>query len=334
MPAPTGSATPPSLRRRLLPLLLLSGAICVAGGAALAPAATFTASTKPMLRVSVLGRGRITSRPRGISCPGRCRARFARGTRIRLHAHPASGWKLSRFAGACSKTRCPLTLKRSRSVRAIFGKRPTSLPSAGKIVATIHIPSAPHGVVYASGSIWVAQHFSVNVARVDPSTNTVVAYISIPAGQPARFAAGAEGLWHLPYSGNALYRIDPATNRIAAEVAVPGENCCSPAVGAGSVWVPKADDGIYRVDASSGDVVAHIPIDRFLGSVFGFGSLWGSPAAMSSGSVPRRTPSLRAFRSQGSPTRTPGWAWGREQFGSASARNSRASIRARKVSPR
>jgi len=157
-------------------------------------------------------------------------------------------------------------------------------------VATIHIPSAPHGVVYASGSIWVAQHFSVNVARVDPSTNTVVAYISIPAGQPARFAAGAEGLWHLPYSGNALYRIDPATNRIAAEVAVPGENCCSPAVGAGSVWVPKADDGIYRVDASSGDVVAHIPIDRFLGSVFGFGSLWGK----SGGDVFRLSPATNS----------------------------------------
>jgi len=148
------------------------------------------------------------------------------------------------------------------------------LPSAGRIVATIHIPSGPHGAIYASGSLWVAQHDSVGVERVDPNTNTVVAQVAIPVGQPARFAAGAEGLWHLPYSGNGLYRIDPATNRAVGEATLPGENCCVPSVGAGSVWVPR-EDGVYRVDASSGQVVAHIPIAQFMGAAFGFGSLWG-----------------------------------------------------------
>jgi streptogramin lyase len=296
MPTPIRSVTRHSLRRWVLPLLLLSGGVYLAGGSALAPAAAgLAAGTKPVLRVSVVGHGTVTSRPRGISCPGRCRARFARGTRIRLVPHPAVGWKLSRFAGACSSTRaCAVTLKRSASLRATFGQKPPQLPSAGRIVATIHISSAPHGLVYASGAIWVGQHESSTVARVDPGTNTVVARVSIPSGQPSRFAAGAEGLWHLPYSGSALYRIDSATNRVVAEAAPPGENCCIPAVGAGSVWVPKADDGIYRVDASSGAVVAHIPIGNFLGSVFGFGSLWGT----SGGDVVRLDPATNSIASR------------------------------------
>ena len=160
-------------------------------------------------------------------------------------------------------------------------------------MATIHVPSGPHGATYASGALWVGQHYSANVARVDPGTNTVVAHVSIPSGQPARSAAGpeGEGLWHLPYSGSALYRIDPATNRVVAEATPPGENCCVPSVGAGSVWVPKAEDGIYRVDASSGQVVAHIPIAQFEGAMFAFGSLWGK----SGGDVFRLDPATNSI---------------------------------------
>jgi streptogramin lyase len=158
-------------------------------------------------------------------------------------------------------------------------------------VATIHVPSGPHGATYASGALWVGQHYSANVARVDPGTNTVVAHVFIPSGQPARSAAGPEGLWHLPYSGSGLYRIDPTTNRVVAEATPPGENCCVPSVGAGSVWVPKGEDGIYRVDASSGEVVAHIPIAQFEGAMFGFGSLWGK----SGGDVFRLDPATNSI---------------------------------------
>ena len=46
------------------------------------------------LAVSIRGRGTVTSSPRGITCPGRCSARFESGTTVRLRAKPRAGWRL------------------------------------------------------------------------------------------------------------------------------------------------------------------------------------------------------------------------------------------------
>jgi DNA-binding beta-propeller fold protein YncE len=174
------------------------------------------------------------------------------------------------------------------------GRLELRLPSAGRIVATIGLEANPAGAVLANGALWVAEHNNGTIARIDPGTNRVVARVSSPSGQPARLAAGPEGLWHLPYSDNSLEEIDPATNQVSAHIGSigePDENCCLLAVGAGSVWVPKADDGVYRVDAKSRQVTAHIAIDKFFGSVFGLGSLWG----ISGGDVFRVDPAANAI---------------------------------------
>jgi DNA-binding beta-propeller fold protein YncE len=174
------------------------------------------------------------------------------------------------------------------------GRLSVKLPSAGKVVATIRLHVGPLGAVSANGAVWVAEHNAGTVARIDPATNKVVARVSIPSGEPARLAVGPEGLWHLPYYDNTLQELDPATNSVSAHITSigePDENCCSPAVGAGSVWVPKAHDGVYRIDAASREVVAHVPIDNFFGSVFGFGSLWG----ISGGDVFRLEPATNSI---------------------------------------
>lgn len=63
-------------------------------------------STRPIprvLSVVVSGHGKVTSVPRGISCPGTCRAFFPKDSRVRLVARPAAGWRLGRWGGAfCS----------------------------------------------------------------------------------------------------------------------------------------------------------------------------------------------------------------------------------------
>jgi hypothetical protein len=53
--------------------------------------------------VTVTGRGTVWSFPRGIACPGTCRGRFLHGSRVRLVATAAPGWK---FLGFSSKW-CP-----------------------------------------------------------------------------------------------------------------------------------------------------------------------------------------------------------------------------------
>ena len=40
------------------------------------------------------------SMPRGINCPGKCRTLFVRGTRLRLHAVAAPGWRFAGFNSA------------------------------------------------------------------------------------------------------------------------------------------------------------------------------------------------------------------------------------------
>jgi Divergent InlB B-repeat domain len=69
-------------------------------------AASVTATFAPIrfdVVVHVSGRGRVTSRPRGlVSCPGRCRATLTLGVSARLVPTPARGYRFSRWAGDCT----------------------------------------------------------------------------------------------------------------------------------------------------------------------------------------------------------------------------------------
>ncbi len=49
------------------------------GGSGGGTIATSAAATKPTLAVAIVGPGRVTSKPAGISCPGKCSATFAAG---------------------------------------------------------------------------------------------------------------------------------------------------------------------------------------------------------------------------------------------------------------
>ena len=75
------------------------------------------------LRVSRVGRGAVTSLPRGITCGRACSHRFVPGP-LKLTAKPSKGWRFARWQGACRGTKpsCQLTLTRTSSVAAIFTK--------------------------------------------------------------------------------------------------------------------------------------------------------------------------------------------------------------------
>ena len=64
-------------------------------------AGTGSTRTVPrVLSVAVSGHGTVTSVPRGIACPGTCRAFFPKDSRVQLIARPAAGWRLERWGGA------------------------------------------------------------------------------------------------------------------------------------------------------------------------------------------------------------------------------------------
>jgi Divergent InlB B-repeat domain len=74
------------------------------------------------LSVSIVGRGTVTSRPRGISCTSRCKSAFTSYQPVRLTARPAPGWRLKSWAAACRGTRaaCSVPMKAPASARAVF----------------------------------------------------------------------------------------------------------------------------------------------------------------------------------------------------------------------
>jgi hypothetical protein len=73
------------------------------------------------LAVAVRGRGRVTSRPGGISCPGRCAQTFAPGTAVTLVARALRGYRFAGWSGACRGARgCTVRLDGNLRVSALF----------------------------------------------------------------------------------------------------------------------------------------------------------------------------------------------------------------------
>jgi List-Bact-rpt repeat protein len=90
---------------------------------ALGRPASVTARFAPIrwkVAVRVTGRGRITSRPRGIvACPGRCQGTIAFGSSARLVASPSPGSRFVRWSGDCSGRRA-CVVKGNATVNALF----------------------------------------------------------------------------------------------------------------------------------------------------------------------------------------------------------------------
>ena len=65
-------------------------------------------------------RGRVTSTPPGIDCPGSCEAAFPFGASVTLEATADSGSTFGGFAGDCTAAMCSVTLDVPRAVQAKF----------------------------------------------------------------------------------------------------------------------------------------------------------------------------------------------------------------------
>jgi streptogramin lyase len=158
--------------------------------------------------------------------------------------------------------------------------KPKPLPSAGTVIARIPVPSAG-GIAAGAGALWVASTFLHSVARIDPSTNSVVATIQIsdpaldPLHGPSFLAFGYGSVWVLDGGANCgcVHRIDPETNEIVETISlgVPTtQGRVAPlgiAVTQDAVWVTNrwgsefAPDGsVMRIDPGTNRVTAVIAL--------------------------------------------------------------------------
>jgi mannan endo-1,4-beta-mannosidase len=82
-----------------------------------------TSPRRPLLKVSLSGSGKVTSKPKGIACRSKCSRRFAARTIVRLTAKPAKEWTLWKWSGPCAKRKgatCTVRMSAARSVKAVF----------------------------------------------------------------------------------------------------------------------------------------------------------------------------------------------------------------------
>jgi hypothetical protein len=82
---------------RVLGVLIVGGVLAMSSSAA-------PSGLRVVAFVAVHGEGTVTSSPRGIHCPGICRAVFSEHAPLTLHAKAAPGWKFGHFDGRCKGT--------------------------------------------------------------------------------------------------------------------------------------------------------------------------------------------------------------------------------------
>jgi len=178
---------------------------------------------------------------------------------------------------------------------------PATEPGRLAVSAQVSIGPGITDVASGFGSVWTTGN--TGVARVEPSTHTVIAEVPVAGtGDYSHIAVGEGSVWvtapELRPDGSrgTLVRIDPASNTIAASIHIGGP-IQDVAVGAGSVWVTRPEgrsSTILRVDATSEQVVGTVPTAESAGSVvFGEGSLWVTNTG-GTGSVARIDPATEA----------------------------------------
>jgi YVTN family beta-propeller protein len=114
-------------------------------------------------------------------------------------------------------------------------------------VTWIRVGSTPRSVAASSSAIWVSNHLSNTVSRINPKTRKVVATIRV-GKQPENAAIADDGTVFVPNLGsNTVSRIDPATNTVVDTIPV-GTKPFPAASAFGDIWVPSAGGtDVYRV---------------------------------------------------------------------------------------
>jgi len=165
----------------------------------------------------------------------------------------------------------------------------------GTIQTTIPAPGGPAVALVEDGSVWIADHRSPTLFRLDPQTGGISATVSLdPTGRfdhTALLVAGVGGPWALPFAidthESALVHIDAATNglltspqlqRALQTLGLNGADMVADT--ASGLWAAASDiDGtiVAELDRSDGHILrtarvaGPAPVHVLLPA---FGSLW------------------------------------------------------------
>jgi len=128
-------------------------------------------------------------------------------------------------------------------------------PGTNKVVSQTKIGTGSCGLGFGAGSMWIEDTSTSTVSRVSVTTGKRIAVNVGITPYDTTFAFGSA--WTTAFTQGELERIDPAQNRVVNRWKL--EKAIG-AVGAfGSVWA-TGSDGVIRVDPTSHQLLARIPI--------------------------------------------------------------------------
>ncbi len=139
-----------------------------------------------------------------------------------------------------------------------YGDAAYRISPSGTVQARIPTGLQPQSIHLAFGSVWVSNHHSRSLTRIDPRTNRVIATASAGGHQ---FRDGPQQMTddgHHLYVGSSdllkLQRISPASNRTftPAGPPLPDQFCAELDYSDGSIWSDDVNctDSVYRLDKS------------------------------------------------------------------------------------
>lgn len=146
------------------------------------------------------------------------------------------------------------------SVWVVFGNSTLARinPSSGRVSGTGFAGNRPSGIVYAEGSVWVANRGDATVYKFNPATFESGPVSTPTVGrQPSAIAYGEGSIWVTNAGDGTVTRIDPASNS-GSTISV-GKRPSAIAVGGGSAWVANSGGGtVSRIDPATNTVVKTI----------------------------------------------------------------------------
>lgn len=143
----------------------------------------------------------------------------------------------------------------SASPRPVATPHETTAGSLTVLIIELGPDAAPIDVVGAFGSIWVANHHSDDVVRLDPQTGAEQARIFVgDLSGPGYFAVTDDAVWVTRQNGRGIARIDPSTNELKPRQSGSLTPCGDTAVALGGVWYFACDTGqMVRIDIATHD---------------------------------------------------------------------------------
>ena len=118
-------------------------------------------------------------------------------------------------------------------------------PTTNRVVATVTVGNGPTGLAVVGNDVWVSDGLDDTVSVIDEATDRVVATIPVGAS-PSAVAYGDGSIWVANAGSANVVRIDPTTHTPLASIGV-GSGPSALVVSAGGVWVSEALAGVISM---------------------------------------------------------------------------------------